>query len=152
MNSTKIVAAVAAIILVAAAGFWWLQKKRAEEQAARSALIFREQPSDTSSQATPPQEIAEPQPAPKTTVVTTEDGLFTVQISSWRSSVKAEREAERFQRAGYSAFVERANIPAKGGAWYRVRVGQFNTREEAERQAADLEAQLDAGYWITHKQ
>ncbi|NUO82464.1 SPOR domain-containing protein [candidate division KSB1 bacterium] len=152
MNNTKVIATVAALLLLVAAGFWWLQKKRAEEQAERSALIFREQPSDTARQVTPQQEIAEPSPAPSATVVVTEDGWFTVQISSWRSSEKAEREAERFQRAGYSAFVQRANLPAKGGAWYRVRVGQFRTRAEAERQAADLEVQLDTGYWITHKQ
>ncbi len=152
MNNTKVIATVAVLILLVAASFWWLQKKRAEEQAARSALIFREQPSDTASHAVPQQEMEEPPPSPGATVVVTEDGLFTVQISSWRSSEKAEREAERFQRAGYSAFVQRANLPAKGGAWYRVRVGQFNTRAEAERQAADLEMQLDAGYWITHKQ
>ena len=148
MKGMKVIAAAAVIIALVAAGFWWLQQQREADQAAHSALIVREQPVQLSTQ---PQKT---KPAPteaKLPVVAAEDGSFTVQISSWRSSMKAEREAERFQSAGYASFVQRVYLPEQG-AWYRVRVGQFRTRDEAERLAAELVVQLDSEYWITHKQ
>lgn len=148
MKNARVIAATALAILVLIAGYWWLQKRSADERAAQSALLVHQSASDTL--IAPPQKIAEPKPS-SLAVETTEEGLFTVQISAWRSSLNARREAERFQRAGYSAYVQRANIPSKGGAWYRVRVGQFGTRAEAERQARELEAQLDSGFWITPK-
>ncbi len=149
MKGTKVLAAAALIIVLAAAAFWWIQRKRAAEQATRLTLIFNEQPAEASS---PPPERQPLQAEPKLAVVSDETGSFTVQISSWRSSVKAEEEAERFRSAGYAAYVQRAHLPSQGGVWYRVRVGQFRARDEAERQARDLEVQLEAGYWITQKQ
>jgi cell division septation protein DedD len=148
MKGMKILAAAAGIVVLAAVVFWWIQKKRAEEQAARSALIVSEQPLVSAS----PAEQKPPQTESQLAIVAEENGSFTVQISSWRSEAKAEQEAERFRGAGYAAYVQRAYLPGHGGVWYRVRVGQFRGREEAERQARDLEAQLEAGYWITQKQ
>lgn len=149
MKGMKVIAAAAVIIALVAAGFWWLQQQREEDQAARSALLVREQPVEILPE---PQEFQPAQTETKLPVVAAEDGSFTVQISSWRSSTKAEREAERFQSAGYASFVQRVYLPEQGGVWYRVRVGQFRAREEAERLAAELVIQLDSGYWITHKQ
>lgn len=150
MKSARILVVVAVVILLVAAGLWWLQRQSSEKQTSQSALLFREQARDSSSH-TPAQQIEKPKASTSLAVETTEEGLFTVQISAWRSSANASREAERFQRAGYDAYVQRAEIPARGGVWYRVRVGQFSTREEAIRQARDLEVQLDSGYWITQK-
>ena len=149
MKAVKVFAAAAGVILLAVVALWWIQKKRAEEQASRSNLIVREQPPVI---ATPSQKQEPPPRETSTSVVLDENGVFTVQISSWRSNVKAEHEAERFRNAGYAAFVQRAYVPSQGGVWYRVRVGQFTNRAEAERQARDLEVQLEAGYWITRKQ
>lgn len=150
MKNTRIIVAAAVVILVAVVGYyWWLQWRT--DNATQSDLLVHQPASDTMNQVKPPQKIAESKPS-SLAVEVTEDGQFTVQISAWRSSINAKREVERFQRAGYNAFVERADIPSKGGLWYRVRVGQFSTRAEAERQARELEVQLDTGYWITHKE
>lgn len=149
MKGVKIFAATAGILLLAVVAFWWIQKQRAEEQAARSALIVRDEPLVTT---TPPAKQEPPPSAGSPSVVVDENGNFTIQISSWRSNTKAEHEAERFRNAGYAAYVQRAYLPSQGGVWYRVRVGQFSVKTEAEHQARDLEVQLEAGYWITQKQ
>ncbi len=56
---------------------------------------------------------------------------YTVQVSSWKSSATAEREASKLKKKGYDSFVAKALIPGKG-LWYRVRVRNFKTQREAE--------------------
>ncbi|MDP2363559.1 MAG: SPOR domain-containing protein, partial [Ignavibacteria bacterium] len=56
---------------------------------------------------------------------------FVVQVASYRASSISENEAGKFRNKGYNAFVEAAEIPNRG-TWYRVRVGNFSTREEAQ--------------------
>ena len=148
MKGMKFLLAAALVLLVAAVIFWWLQRNRAAEQAKRATLIFNEQAREEP--AAPPKREPAP-PVSNLSVVTDETGAFTVQISSWRSDAKAEHEAERFRSAGYPAYVQRAYLETRNEVWYRVRVGHFTQHREAERQARDLEAQLDAGYWITQK-
>jgi cell division septation protein DedD len=56
---------------------------------------------------------------------------FVVQVAAFRSSSISENEAGKYRNKGFSAFVEAAEIPGRG-TWYRVRVGNFNTKEEAQ--------------------
>ena len=55
---------------------------------------------------------------------------FVVQVAAFRSSSISENEAGKYRDKGYNAFVEDAEIPGRG-TWYRVRVGNFNSKEEA---------------------
>lgn len=55
---------------------------------------------------------------------------FVVQVAAFRSSSISENEAGKYRNKGYNAFVEAAEIPGRG-TWYRVRVGNFNSKEEA---------------------
>jgi len=55
---------------------------------------------------------------------------FVVQVASYKSYVMAEEEANIYKGMGYNAFVEIAEITDKG-TWFRLRVGDFTTREKA---------------------
>jgi len=66
-------------------------------------------------------------------VIFTDGNIFVVQKSSWREKSKAEKAVRRLKQRGENAFMTTANIPSKGGVWYRVRVGYFNTLSEAEK-------------------
>ena len=55
---------------------------------------------------------------------------FVVQVASYRASSISENEAGKYRNKGYNAFVEAAEIPNRG-TWYRVRVGDFSSKEEA---------------------
>jgi OOP family OmpA-OmpF porin len=66
-------------------------------------------------------------------MIFTDGYLYTVQVSSWRSRAKAESEVKRLQDQGYNAFIIIAELPDLDGTWYRVRVGYFNTFEEASK-------------------
>lgn len=61
-----------------------------------------------------------------------EGGKFFVQVSSWKNLTKAEQEAQKLKSKGHDAFVVKAYIEQFKGTWYRVRVGGFKSREEAE--------------------
>ena len=73
-------------------------------------------------------------------------GGFRVQIVSVSSRSEADAEAARLSRRGFSARVE----PGTGskGTIYRVRVGPFASREEAERASQRLAAEGRRGAWI----
>jgi cell division septation protein DedD len=58
-------------------------------------------------------------------------GRFTVNVGSFRERERAERLINQLKEKGYKAFVAEATIPQKG-TWYRVSVGQFPSREEAQ--------------------
>lgn len=58
---------------------------------------------------------------------------YNVQVSSWQNPIKAENEAKRLIQAGYDAFIVKAYLPSKGGTWHRVRIGGFNSVDEARK-------------------
>lgn len=63
---------------------------------------------------------------------------FTVQISSSRSQHQSYRVAAMLRRTGYPAFT--ASVILKDqGVWYRIFIGSYATREEAEITRQDLE-------------
>lgn len=57
---------------------------------------------------------------------------YVFQVSSWKNKAKAESEVRKLKSKGFDAFIVEANVPERGGKWYRVRVGYFNSIEEAE--------------------
>ena len=59
------------------------------------------------------------------------NNFYALQVASFRSSSISENEAGKYRNKGYNAFVEEAEIPGRG-TWYRVRVGNFSSKEEAQ--------------------
>ena len=105
---------------------------------------------------TTPAEVIQPQPEPvepapskpAPTVVQTPQGDYTVQVSSWRYRANAEKDLRRFEVDGIDGYIQKADVPSKGGTWYRVRVGRGLSQDQAERLAADLAQLLESGFWI----
>lgn len=56
---------------------------------------------------------------------------FMVQVSSFKSTGRAESDAAKYQALGFDAFIVEANLPQLGGKWYRVRIGYFKSQNEA---------------------
>lgn len=70
---------------------------------------------------------------------------FTLQLSSTQTRADANRFAARLREKGYTPTVVEAQVPGRG-TWYRVRLGNFPSRETATRFLSDFrrETQLDA--------
>jgi cell division septation protein DedD len=73
-------------------------------------------------------------------------GGFRVQVLSVSSKADADAEAARLSRSGLAARVEAGSGPR--GTVYRVRVGPFSTREEAEQASRRLSSQGRRDTWI----
>jgi len=64
-------------------------------------------------------------------------GRYTVNIGSFRKRVWAEQLIKELDEKDYKAFIEETIIPKKG-TWYRVAVGRFPSRREAQSFARGL--------------
>ena len=71
---------------------------------------------------------------------------FVVQVAAVRARDEADRMARRLSRKGYPAFV---TTLANGPRVFRVRVGKYDTRREAESVAGRLEMEEQFKPWIT---
>lgn len=73
---------------------------------------------------------------------------FVLQISALNERAPAELIAKRLSAKGYAAYVTSpaAGAPAR---MYRVRIGKFKTRREAEAIAAKVEKEEQIRPWIT---
>lgn len=58
-------------------------------------------------------------------------GKFSIQVGSYQSVEEANAALGRWKKKGYAAFMTVGEIPEKG-TWYRVRIGGFADRKEAE--------------------
>jgi len=72
-------------------------------------------------------------------------GVYSVQVKSTQEREDANRFAARLRDRGYAPYVQTVDLPGRG-TWYRVRVGNFETREAAQRYLVDFkrETKIDA--------
>ena len=61
---------------------------------------------------------------------------FTVQLAAYPSSVEAGELVGDLRSKGFEAFHQEAHV--EGKTWYRVRVGVYSSRQDAEREASRL--------------
>jgi len=94
----------------------------------------------------PPAPVPAAAPAPGSTAEPAGQG-FAVQIAALNVRGDADAIAKRLSSKGYSAYVL---TPATGSpSVFRVRVGKFNTRHEAETVAARLQKEEQFKPWVT---
>jgi cell division septation protein DedD len=63
---------------------------------------------------------------------------FTLQLSAFPERGDAEEFMRKIQSAGYKPFLVVSEIPGKG-VFYRVRVGDYGTRDAAANAKAEFE-------------
>ncbi len=86
---------------------------------------------------TPPAEQPETPTATTPAPAPTGVGGFTVQVRSSPNEADAKAAVASLAAAGFEAYVVRADLGARG-VWYRVRVGRFESRDDARKTAAKL--------------
>ena len=96
--------------------------------------------------AAPPPAAAPPPPAPASAGEPSGQG-YTVQIAALNVRSDAEAIAKRLSNKGYAAYV--VAPPDGTPAVYRVRVGRFPTKREADTVAAKLQKEEQFKPWVT---
>lgn len=64
--------------------------------------------------------------------------LYVIQVSSWRTKSVADKEVAKLKAGGHNAFVYQIYIPSKRATYNRVRVGYFNSLQEAQEYSKKL--------------
>jgi sporulation related protein/surface-adhesin protein E len=62
----------------------------------------------------------------------TDGNLFCIQVSSWKTKSYADRELNKLLAKGYNTFLVSVKPKHKNSIWHRVRVGYFNTFQQAQ--------------------
>jgi cell division septation protein DedD len=65
-------------------------------------------------------------------------GRFALQAAAFPTQAGADELAEKLKSAGVPSYVVSADL-ARRGRWFRVRVGRFNTAEDAQKFAAEAQ-------------
>lgn len=105
----------------------------------------------------------EPEPAPISTpsIVVAAESLKTaavepgkvgwaIQIGTYAEHAAAEAAAETYRQAGFPVFVRRAEKDGK--TFYRLRIGVYDSREEAQKVGEELKSRYGLDYWIAFSQ
>ena len=76
-------------------------------------------------------------------------GSLAVQVASTKDAASAEELVKKLTQLGYAGFSTKAEIPDKG-TWYRVRVGPYRTKAEAEQMRQELIKDQFEGIIVRH--
>ncbi|MBL8028844.1 MAG: SPOR domain-containing protein [Fibrobacteres bacterium] len=83
----------------------------------------------------------------------TPDGYYTLQVHVYSMRQPAEKLSEKLSQLGYRSYVAEIESPQPqlSGIQYRVRVGAFRTRAEAEKCGQEIKEKLTLDYWIDYR-
>lgn len=97
--------------------------------------------------ATPPSPAkATPPPPPPPAAAEPVDG-FIIQVLSTGDAPKARRILSELKSAGYPVYLSPREV--SGQTMYRVRVGPFDAREEADKRAVEVNERFKLDTWVT---
>jgi cell division septation protein DedD len=124
-------------------------KKRLEGEATAKESLkpAPEQPAPTPPPARPQTPPAAAPPAASPTVTgTAQPGTWVLQVHALRDAKVANGIVQRLTKKGYPAFLVASGAPT---SMYRVFVGRYKDRDEAERVAQRLKKDEQFNPWIT---
>jgi chemotaxis protein histidine kinase CheA len=78
-------------------------------------------------------------------------GGFTLQLSAAQTREEADRFASGLKQKGYAPYIVTAQVPGKG-TWYRVRLGNFPSRDQASRYLQDFRRETQMEAFVTSKE
>lgn len=123
---------------------------RAVEQAKIAEMMAQMQ--DSISAAESAEIMEEPDDPVSSEYDFAENGSYVVQVGAWRSEEKAQSFVDTWSSRNYpNAYVVKTGNELTGDVWFRVRVGNFNTKLDAENFGAELAGEINSGYWVASK-
>jgi cell division septation protein DedD len=105
------------------------EKKEASQTPRSSTLVSQKRISKSNEIGKPKRDLPKIKPQPA--------GTIAVQVASTKDEASATTLVKKIKQLGYAGFSVRAVIPEKG-IWYRVRVGPYRTKAQAEQMRKEL--------------
>ena len=75
-----------------------------------------------------------------------DSGKYTVQVASWSTKEEAETLADFYSGKGFEPRVELATV--KSSRWYRVRLGWYGSRDDAQTVADYVADRYKSDIWV----
>ncbi|WDT82550.1 MAG: SPOR domain-containing protein [Candidatus Manganitrophus sp.] len=75
-------------------------------------------------------------------------GAYTIQVASFADQKGAETLSQKLKKKGYEAYVAAGEVPEKGTR-YRVRIGHYPSRAEAQKAAEGIQEAEKLSFLIT---
>lgn len=126
-----------------------VEEKVAEEKEFKVAEVEKKEPEIEVKEETKPPIATVKKPKGRTiTKVKLPTGGYTVNVGSFKKRMTAERLMNEMKKKRYKAFVTEVTIPKKG-TWYRVSMGRFPTREEAQAFAREIKEKEKLNTFVT---
>lgn len=76
-------------------------------------------------------------------------GSFSLQVEAWRSQEKAQAQVNKWKERGFeNAYVVKYGNESTGDIWFRVRLGNTNTKAQAQQLGEDLKEEYSADFWV----
>ncbi|HBQ59369.1 MAG TPA: SPOR domain-containing protein [Balneolaceae bacterium] len=117
--------------------------RQVEEQRIAQMMEARE---DSIARAEERQQIAEEEAKPQFA----EDGTYAVQVGAFRSETSAQNYKEELTGREYPhVYIVKVGEEETGNIWFRLRVGFFAEKAEAEELGKELGTELNTGYWVS---
>lgn len=89
-----------------------------------------------------------PKPDPVPVKAGPTDKKLTIQIASLRDSQEADQMVAALQKKGIPAY-KTVGVLSANNVWYRVRAGNFHTREESEAMMAEIKKDHKGAFLLT---
>lgn len=108
--------------------------KKTEPKQSPSPFVETTKPRNRPATDVPARPKAQQSPPSEPALIGSESGAFTIQVVALRTEEAADSLVKRLREERYRAYVE----PGGSAGLYRVRVGRFESRAEAEQVSAKL--------------
>jgi DedD protein len=122
------------------------EPKAAEPKAGAAEPRAKARPEPEPRAAEP--KAAEPKAEPKAAEPKAVAGKFTLQLSSFQDRAEADAFVTQMKQAGYAPYVVQAEVEGKG-TWFRVRVGDYASYDEAIAAKAEFESKQKMIAYVT---
>jgi len=109
-------------------------KKESKKRLTKTRKMITEQTAPSEKESA---EKSKPQPAAPESRAQPAGKPYTVQVAAFKAAGDADKLVAELKQKGFSAYRAIGKVPGKG-IWYRVRVGEFNTKAEAGSTIAKL--------------
>ena len=79
---------------------------------------------------------------------TADNRAYTIQVSAWPSLEEARKDQLSLTKYGIDAYTQRIFIEKKNSYWWRVRVGNFPHKDQANKVKKQIEDLRGSSVWI----